>query len=304
MATYNGEKYLSDQIDSVLNQSVQPTMLYIQDDCSTDGTWDIVMQYQAAYPDRITAYRLDSNTGSPKHNFYRLMSKYRDDYVMLCDQDDVWLSDKIEKTLAEMSALEQRYSKDIPLLVHTDLCVTDETLRVISPSFRDAMHANYHRTALRDQVIQNTLTGCTCMYNRALADLITEKVPTYMVMHDWWLMLVASAFGKIVHIDAQTVLYRQHGQNRVGAKDTRTIKYKIKKAMTYRDIVQAIRETYLQAQSFLHYYQDKLTDEQAALLTEYCSIPRQNKLAKWRTIIRLGTFKNGIARNIAYFIFV
>jgi hypothetical protein len=232
------------------------------------------------------------------------MSRVRDDYLMLCDQDDVWLPDKIEKTLARMRRLEEEHGKSLPLLVHTDLRVVDGELNVISPSFKRAMNANYNRTALRDQIIQNTLTGCTCLYNRALAQLLTPQEPEYMVMHDWWLILTASAFGQVGHLDEQTILYRQHGKNEIGAKNVKTLAYKLNRALHGGQVKEAIAVTYRQAESFLAYYGDRLTPAQRTLLEEYGRIPGKSKIGKWLTVLKLGTFKHGISRNIAYFLFI
>jgi glycosyltransferase involved in cell wall biosynthesis len=304
MAVYNGEKYIREQIDSILSQTHPDFTLYIQDDCSTDSSYEIINEYVKRGGGRITARRLEHNTGNAKHNFYEMMARTRDDYIMLCDQDDVWLPDKIEKTLAAMKRLESEHGAQTPLLVHTDLTVVDEKLNVINPSFRKAMNADYNRTALNDLIIQNTLTGCTCMYNRALAALINDTPPEYMVMHDWWLILIAGAFGHVGHVDAPTILYRQHGGNEIGAKDVRTLRYKLDRLLHGGQVREAIDVTYKQAESFLGAYRDKLSEAHKLLLTEYVKIPGKAKLFKWLTVIKLRTFKNGFSRNIAYFLFI
>lgn len=304
MATYNSSSFMDEQIQSLLNQTVPFEKLYIQDDYSSDDTLLILEKYRRQQPDRIFISQLEKNSGNPKHNFYSLMSRIQDQYIMLCDQDDVWLPDKIEKTLAKIKELEKVYGVATPLLVHTDLMVVDKNLCPINNSFRIAMNADYNRTQLKDQIIQNTLTGCTAMYNYALSQLIRKKEPSYMVMHDWWLMLIASAFGHIDHINDQTILYRQHGSNEVGAKDVRTLRYKIKKLVNNQDVKNAINVTYKQAESFLGYYKTDLTQDQITLLTSYCKIQNMQKLQKWAVICKLGTFKCGFSRNIAYFLFV
>jgi len=304
MTTYNGEKYLTEQVESILSQSISDLVLYIQDDCSTDNTWELLQELAQREPNRIILSKTEKNTGGTKYNFYDLMSRIRDDYIMLCDQDDVWLPEKIEKTLAKMRELETEYGKDEPLLVHTDLIVVDGNLKQINPSFKAAMNANYNRTRLQDQLIQNTLTGCTALYNRALAKLILPQIPNYMVMHDWWLMLVAAAFGHIDHIEDQTILYRQHGNNEIGAKDVRTLKYKWSRLSNSQQLKQSIVITYQQADSFLQLYRERLTAEQVSLVEKYSQIPTKNKINRWFAVLRLGTFKNGLTRNIAYFIFL
>lgn len=280
MATYNGEKYIAEQIESLLSQTIQDFVLYINDDCSADKTYDIIRQYADRYPRKIIVSQNQKNSGSAKYNFISLMIKHKDEYMMLCDQDDIWLPNKIELTLAKMRNLESKHGRDIPILVHTDLAVTDENLAIVSPSFKTAMNANYDRTLLRQLLIQNTLTGCTAMYNRSLSDLIQTE-PSFAIMHDWWLILIAGAFGVVGHIDEQTILYRQHSSNSIGAKDVRTISYKVGKLLRWREMKQAIADTYPQAQSLLDGFRDKLLPEQIILLETYCSIPQMNKINRW-----------------------
>jgi len=303
MATFNGEKFIAEQIDSVLNQSVKEFKLIIRDDASTDNTFTIAKTYAKKHPDKITAIQNKKNSGSSKYNFIGMMTEIKDEYIMLCDQDDVWLPDKIEKTLAKITELEQKHGKDTPLLVHTDLTVVDANLNVVSKSFKKAMNANYKKTKLRNQVIQNTLTGCTAMYNRALAMLL-DTTPGYMIMHDWWLILTAAAFGKIKAIDGQTVLYRQHTENEIGAKDVRTVRYKLDRVRHSNDVREAINITYKQAKSFLEIYSDRLSEPQRHLLTLYADIPNHNKIVRIYRIFRLGTHKNGFSRRVAHLMYI
>ena len=302
LASYNGEKFIAEQIESVLCQTVQDFYLYIRDDKSTDGTLSIVNGYAERYANKVFVSQNEANSGGAKHNFMNMMIERKDDYVMLCDQDDVWRQDKIEVTLNEMLKLEKIYNYKTPLLVQTDLVVVDENLETLSPSYKIAMNMDYRRTKLENLVIQNTLTGCTVMYNHALADLITED-PPFMVMHDWWLMLVASAFGKIGSLDSKTVLYRQHGENEIGAKDVRSIRYRVDRLRDYGDAKRAINETYLQAQSFLEAFKHKLCSRSKKLLSDYGDIPNHRKLARWIIMCRLGTYKNNVSRKIAQFVF-
>lgn len=101
---------------------------------------------------------------------------------------------KIERTLFAMEKAEEQAGKETPVLVHTDLTVVDEDLRVLASSYRHTVNGNWQRTALHWELAQNTVTGCTAMYNRALGDLLQDE-PSFFVMHDWWLALTASAFG-------------------------------------------------------------------------------------------------------------
>lgn len=303
LAAYNGEKYISQQIDSLLNQTFQNFIIYICDDNSSDSTNAIITEYARNHPEKIFISKNSENSGGAKNVFFQMIIAHKGDYVMLCDHDDVWLPDKIEVTYNKMIQMEAAYGFSTPLLVHTDLKVVDENLNTISESFKAAMNADFSKTSLRNQIIQNTLTGCTAMYNRALADLISV-VPSFAVMHDWWLMLTVSAFGQIGTVEQQTILYRQHGKNEIGAKDVRTLKYKLNKLMHYEEIRKALNDTYLQAQSFLEVFKSKLTPDQIDFLTVYCDIPNHIKPVRWIMICRLGVLKNGISRKIANFIFI
>ena len=231
------------------------------------------------------------------------MTAHRDDYLMFCDQDDVWLPHKIAVTLEAMRRLEARWGADVPLLVHTDLALTDKDLNVTYPSYRRAMRSNFERTRLCHALIQNTFAGCSCMYNRALAELIFAA-PAYCVMHDWWLMLIASAFGHIGFSYKTTALYRQHGGNRIGACDMSTLSYKLDRLLHAREVRHAIDITYAQAREFLSMYHGRLTAEQIRLIETYCRIPTMSKLEKITTLLRLGTLKNTLTRRIGHFVFV
>lgn len=303
LGTYNGEKYIKAQLDSILNQTFKSFKIIIQDDCSTDGTLSILKEYERNYPNIIQVKVNKKNTGSPKHNFLDMLINYKDDYIMLCDQDDVWNIDKIEITINEMKKLEKKYGTKKPILVHTDLTVVDEKLNIVHESFKKQMKANYKKTKLNNIIIQNTLTGCTAMINRALSQLITKE-PNYCVMHDWWLVIIASAFGVVSGLHCQTILYRQHGDNEVGAGDMRSLKYKINRLINYNRVRQAIKETYEQSENFLNIYKNQLTKQQIELLKKYIEIPHQNKSKKIKTIIKYKFHKNTLTRKIAHLLFV
>ena len=294
MATYNGEQFISQQIKSILEQSYQEFVLFINDDASTDNTYNIAVKFSKSHPDKIFVTRNQTNSGGAKHNFLSMMIKCRDDYVMLCDQDDVWFPDKIEKTLKKMKQQEQIYP-DYPLLVHSDLKVVDENLNIISSSYEKYMNSNFSRTAFNQVLIQNTFAGCSAMYNRATANLLRVE-PSYCVMHDWWLELVVATFGHITHIDEPTVLYRQHKNNAIGTN--------AKKKLNASYIKNAIHETFEQAKSLLELYENDLTDSQRDILKKYCDISNVSKMNRWLSLCKLRAFKIGILRNIALFIYV
>jgi len=302
MATYNGEKYLHQQIDSLLNQTIQDFTIHITDDVSTDSTWDILQEYAKRHPRNIKIYQRTKNSGGAKYNFLSMMVNTRNDYLMLCDQDDVWLPNKIEISLNKVKELEQQHP-NTPILVRTDMRVVNQNLQEISPSYKQSMNSNFNRTAFNQILIQNTFAGCTAIYNRALAEMLFCE-PVYCIMHDWWLELVASAFGELGHVDEPTVLYRQHDSNEIGAKDVRKLSYMFNRLIHNSEVKEAIRITYDQGESFMKIYENQMTEGQKVVLRQYCAIPQMSKISRWQTICKLGSFKNGLSRNIAYLMFV
>ena len=302
LPTYNGEKYLSALLDSLLAQTFTNFIIWVQDDVSTDSTWEILQGYQARFPDKFRITRSNANSGSAKDNFLDLMTTVRNDYLMLCDQDDIWLPDKIEKTMIKMKALEVCYP-GTPLLVHTDLCVVDQHLNIINPSYRLFTKRDYNRMAFRQVLNLNNVSGCTAMYNRALSELLITP-PKHCVMHDWWLQLLAVSFGKVAHINNATLLYRQHGLNAVGAKDVRKLSYKLKYLLNGDKLRKALHETCRQAGCLLEMYPNLLSDKQKYILKAYSAIPQMRKLTRIKTIINLRVFMPCFSRNIALFLFI
>jgi len=303
MGTFNGEKWVGEQLDSLLNQTLMPDRILIHDDCSTDSTLAILRDYQSKYPELVEVVRNPSNSGGSAQNFISMMTNVRDDYLMLCDQDDIWLPDKVRLSYEKITQMETVWGASTPCLMHSDLTVVDEDLTPQASSFQQSTFANYDRTTLKDQIIQNTATGCTIMYNRALAGLITYT-PRHMVMHDWWISLIAAAFGHMGHIDDRTILYRQHRANQIGVTDMRTLKYKMSRLVNPNQVKADIAKTYPQAQEFLDTFADKLDNDQVTLLRGYCAIPTKNKLGRISSVIKLGVWKTGFSRNVAYLLFI
>jgi glycosyltransferase involved in cell wall biosynthesis len=123
----------------------------------------------------------------------------KSDYVMTCDQDDVWMHDKIEITYEKMKEAERKY-KNVPILVHTDLKVVDENLNLISESLMKMQNLDSSRDKINNLLVQNIVTGCTAMVNQKLISYI-KSVPKHAIMHDWWMALIASSLGRVEFIE-------------------------------------------------------------------------------------------------------
>ena len=218
MGTYNGERFVGEQIESIQAQTYKNWRLLVSDDCSEDGTLDVVRRY-AAEDERIHIVSEGVRYGGAKENFFALMAKAEAPYIMFCDQDDVWLPEKIEKSFAALRALEDEYGTDDPLLVFCDMKVVDSDLDVLHESFEGFTNLNPKRLAFRQLLVQNVAAGCSMLFNHAVLDICLWTTGDGAEMHDWWAILVASAFGHISFIAESLTLYRQHGSNEVGARE-------------------------------------------------------------------------------------
>ncbi len=302
MAVYQGEAYVAEQIESILQQTYTDWTLLIGDDGSKDRTMEILSAYEAKYPSKIRVIPNKVNSGSAQANFFHLLSLSKAAYAMTCDHDDVWLPDKVEKTMGEMERLERESPPGTPILVHTDLEVVDENLRTIAPSMFQLQNLDSRRVSLSRLLAQNVVTGCTMLANRPLLDLAKDP-PASAIMHDWWLALVAAAFGRIGFVDDPTIRYRQHGNNEVGAKNVRDPKYVAARLSKTEQIHKVLTDTYRQAAGFYGRYQDKLTEEQAKLVLGYAKMPEYGKLRRMAHLLRNGHGKNGLVRKAGQLLF-
>ena len=295
MATYNGERYIEQQLDSIIKQDETNWRLLIRDDCSQDNTRQIIKRYHIRYPEKIIIVPSKEPSGSAMNNFFQLLDYAENEYVMFADQDDVWKPDKIALTLRKIHEMETQYGKETPLLVHTDLCVVDETLHTINPSIFAMQEMDYQRDKLNNLLTTNIVTGCTMLFNQSLLKLLKEK-PKIAVMHDMWIALVAAAFGKIGFVNEATLLYRQHGDNANGAKDVSSFSYLKNKMCNLKNVKTFLQLQYKQAGEFLRIYNNKLSFEQISMLKEYSQFSNKNCISRAHTLIKFEMQKRRIVR--------
>jgi glycosyltransferase involved in cell wall biosynthesis len=293
-ATYNGAKYLEDFLKSLVVQTHPDWRLYVRDDASTDASAAIV--WTAARKDaRIELVHVaehDDRLGAAR-SFLWLVARLPAEamHVMFADQDDVWKPDKIERTLATMIAAETELGAHVPLLVHTDLTVTDGALQEIHPSFWTYSRIHPEPATFKRIVSHNVTTGATVMFNRALRDWLRQP-PADVAMHDWWCACVASAFGRVIAIHEPTILYRQHGTNAIGAKDKRLRLTSLPRAILARrhttvDFRRGLDRAARQANAFLHRYGSWLSEADQRFLSAYASIPQRPFLRRKLDLLRL-----------------
>jgi glycosyltransferase involved in cell wall biosynthesis len=304
LATFNGSRYVGELIDSIQCQSFDRWKLIVRDDCSSDTTLDIIRRYQRHSKGQIKIISDDKEKLGACQNFNRLLQHSASDYVMFCDQDDVWKKDKIKLTFDVLKKEEALHGKEIPILVHTDLEVTDAQLNLISNSFWRYQHlAPDLGSAFSRLLMQNVVTGSTVLLNRAARE-IALPIPQEAIMHDWWFALVVSAFGKIQHFSQATVAYRQHEQNDTGAKQW-SLRYILKKATTDfgpQPLRASISRCEKQAEAFLLRYESNLNSKQRDASNALAHLSQLDPIKRRWFIWRYRLFKIGWIRNIGLFL--
>ena len=236
LATYNGEKYIKQQIESILSQSYKDFTLYIHDDGSKDGTIEKIKSFK---DDRIQILEDGICLHDSSLNFFHLMINQKEcDYFAFCDQDDIWESDKLQIQIDEMKELETRYSHIIPITLGTDLNLIDSQGNEIGESMYHFQEINYNSTYFT-QLYENSFTGCTMFMNWAVMNYILKlfeiKKQDSIIQHDWFIANICAADGCIKQLHNKTVNYRQHENNVVGAQKTSLIKH-IKDRKIFRTI--------------------------------------------------------------------
>lgn len=296
MAAYNGENYIRQQLDSILAQTVA-LRIVVSDDGSRDGTREILEQYQREHPERIvlhhrggTSKDSDLRSMAPAAvNFFWLLryaaEEGTSDYVMLSDQDDVWMPDKAEVLLERMKQLEQRLGADHPVLVHSDMEVVDRDLRPIHSSFFSYAHCDPNRVLFSEILVENPVTGGAMLMNRALL-FLAAQLPEYCYMHDWWIALAASCFGTIDCVRKPLYQYRQHEHNLVGATAAGSLEDLKKRLGRQRQVRENYRNMMRQAAAFGRHFRSRLNQEQKRILHAYLQLFRQSPPARWKNIRR------------------
>lgn len=299
LCTYNGKNYIKEQLNSIYNQTLLPNEIIICDDRSTDNTIEIIKNWII---DKKTSIDIkiivNEEQLGPIKNFEKGLLLSRGSYIFFCDQDDIWLPCKIEKTYTKMKEMETLYG-DIPLLVHTDLMVVDKHLRLINYSmFQSQGLKNAEKYPLKTLLVQNYITGCTMMINK-IAKQESLPFPNKIIMHDWWMGLIVAATGKIGFINEPTIKYRQHGHNTIGAKKYLSIT-NIKKLFQLNKILKGINNIINQDIAFKEYKCGILKKKDPIIINDIQALSSQNLFYLYNNKI----FKQGVLRNIFFYFFL
>ncbi len=209
MATYNGERYLREQIGSLQSQTYPHWHLYVRDDGSKDNTVSLVKSLGQQDP-RITLIQDDLGNLGFNLNFYQALQASKEDYIAFCDQDDVWAPTKLEKLLIAMQQLETKAK--IPALVHSEAEIVDSNLNLIKSKF---IGKRGTVTGIKGIIFANAVQGASMMINRSLADLVIPVKPK--VPFDFHIAIISELKGKRAFLEEPLSKYRQHGNNAIGA---------------------------------------------------------------------------------------
>ncbi|MBD5854217.1 glycosyltransferase family 2 protein [Lactococcus lactis] len=291
MSTYNGEKFVAEQIESIQKQTFRNWNLIIRDDGSKDKTLEIIDEFISK--DKRIKLIKSKNIGVI-NSFYELIKSDQADFYFFSDQDDYWLPEKLDIMLSEA----KKYDNNTPKMYYSDLKVVDKNLKVINNSMIKSQ-SGHPNTELVQELTENTVTGGASMINHVLAS--QWKTTNDIIMHDWYLALLASGIGELIYIDKATYLYRQHDSNVLGA---RTLSKRIKKWIHPRQWFEKywalIISSQNQAEKLLIENQSELTELKQEVIKDYVELLHKSRKTR-RQIIKKHDFRKNKNYHTAIF---
>jgi glycosyltransferase involved in cell wall biosynthesis len=256
LSTYNGERFIREQLDSLLNQDGVSVSMIVRDDGSRDDTRRVLREYSERYPQ--IELHIGANLGVVPSYFelLRLAAASDASYFAFCDQDDVWLSNKLAEAVRAIES-----TRRVPGMYCSAVRYVDESLRELGVS------RTRQRIGFGNAVVENIAVGCTTVFNRSALDLVLSAPPRSALMHDWWFYLTVSAFGS-VHFDPEPrILYRQHAHNVVGGTSSPG-RMAIDRLRRFRLRRKGVFRCSDQAQEFLRCFGERLPTRHRQLLEE------------------------------------
>jgi len=273
LATYNGEKYIKEQLDSIYNQTLTPDEVIVCDDCSTDSTIDILKLYEKNYS--LKLFVNHEKLGVIK-NFEKAISLCSGDYILLSDQDDIWLPEKIE---TYYNTSKSQNNTKIPLLIFSDLLLVYNNNLNTKNTFWKHNGFKINKYTYKHILYGNFVTGCSIMINREMKKLILP-FPNECTMHDHWIALIGYFFGKIIIIEKPLLYYRQHNNN-VTDNHIPSIKERIIKLLynnNYRK--KYLQKEIVQASFFLKIFEIKFSRNSLKEIQEFVKLNNKSYLIK------------------------
>lgn len=251
MSTYNGEKYLEEQLKSLFEQTYQNIRIYVRDDGSSDKTREILDKYK----NKIIIVDSKENLGVTKSFMNLLTFDEEADYYAFCDQDDVWLPNKIERAVEKL----EQTKKEIPTMYFTDYNYHDENMNYMS---RSAINKN--GPSFQNALVECISLGMNMVINRSLRDILIKNKMEKAMYHDWIIYLIASSIGNVIYDREVTVKYRRH-RNNVSSANQNFIQFQIWriKQIFKKSYFKQVKEQLIE---FENIYKEKLKPEDKKLL--------------------------------------
>jgi glycosyltransferase involved in cell wall biosynthesis len=285
MSTYQGERFVREQLQSILPQLPPQGHVFVRDDGSRDRTADEVI---ALDDPRVTLIR-GANLGfGPSFLTLLTLVPPDADMVMFSDQDDVWLPDKVTRAWRQLCALGDR-----PGLYGSAQMLVDADLSPLHPT------PPWPRgPSLASALTENIITGCTAAINRSAVELLQRAgVPAGVRFHDWWLYLVVSAFGTVVYDDHPTLLYRQHGANLIGhGAGWFGRHWGVLRFLMRNDWVGILLG---QIHALLEHYGDALPRHTGTLVSRYFRLADGRAIPRWRLVFSLRRWRQAFIWDVA-----
>ena len=258
LSTYNGEKYLEEQLNSLIKQEGVEVSIFVRDDGSKDNTHAILNRWQ---DNGLLSWYTGKNLGAAR-SFFDLLQKAPDsEYYAFCDQDDVWLPNKLQRALSYLSVTDS----DIPNLYGAGYLLVDANLNIMKKVTKPYLSFNTAGSVM----LESHTPGCTMVFNRALAKEVKKHIPECFVFHDRWVLLVAYLLGNIHYDHFASLMYRQHENNVVGASQNVTVLDRLKHLITLPK--RKLSPLYLLSSELLEAYKCTISEDKQEVLV-ICSI--------------------------------
>ena len=262
LATYNGEKYIAQQIYSLLAQTHQDWNLYIADDGSTDNTLEIIKSIMSN-DDRLNIIDFGKPVKSAAKNFWRLLPYSKADFTIFCDQDDVWLECKLELLL---NVAKTSFDSVRPCLVYCDTYIYDERLKKITSNTLYPITFN----SFEELIFHNGgYQGSSILFNKVLRDIALDYNPKNMYIHDEIITLIAHCFGKVFHLDKPLMFYRIHESNVLGKSTNKNIFFRRLNNLLLRNTFVIYKPSYHSKLEFYSRYQSTLSRSKVEIFESY-----------------------------------
>jgi glycosyltransferase involved in cell wall biosynthesis len=278
MATYNGGKYLAEQLNSILSQSLRPVEIIVCDDQSTDNTSAILEIYQSK---GLLKYYINEKRLGFIENFKKAVSLCNpENYIALSDQDDIWLPSKLSLAASSLKKIEE---DDFPTIVYSDLILVDQDINLINPSFRAELGQGGYTHCLETLFFGCFVNGCTMLMNPIMRSYFHTIPNLGALNHDTWISMIAYTFGKADILPEPQVYYRSHANN---ATEVGDFKRKGRLKRLFSEILNSFKKNNLFedqirfASEFYTVFQDKLNPEQKNLFIRFIGLRGKSWLRK------------------------